>query len=106
MGVMEAAAKPQGHIALTPSQRQAVRAIAERHGGRNIRIFGSRSRGEASPSSDLDLLVDMREGSSLLDLIGLKYDIEEALHLEIDVVTEAGLSRHLKDQVLREAVSL
>jgi predicted nucleotidyltransferase len=48
----------------------------------------------------------MSKGSSLLDLIGLKYDIEEALDLEIDVVTEAGLSRHLKDQVLREAVSL
>jgi predicted nucleotidyltransferase len=83
-----------------------VRAIAERHGAGNIRIFGSRSRGGAGPSSDLDLLVDMRKGSSLLDLIGLKYDIEEALELEIDVVTEAGLSRHLKDQVLREAVSI
>ena len=83
-----------------------MRAIAERHGGRNLRVFGSRSRGEANPSSDLDLLVDMRKGSSLLDLIGLKNDIEEALGLEIDVVTEAGLSRHLKDQILREAVSL
>lgn len=103
---MAIAAKPQGHVALTPRQRQAVLAIAERHGAGNIRIFGSRSRGEADPSSDLDLLVDMRSGRSLLDLIGLKYDIEEALDLEIDVVTEAGLSRHLKDQVLREAVSL
>ncbi len=103
---MATAAKPQGHGALSPSQRQAVRAIAERHGAGNIRIFGSRSRGEASSSSDLDLLVDMSKGSSLLDLIGLKYDIEEALDLQIDVVTEAGLSRHLKDHVLREAVSL
>lgn len=103
---MATAAKPQGHIALTPSQRQVVRAIAERHGAGNIRIFGSRSRGEAGTSSDLDLLVDMSSGSSLLNLIGLKYDIEDALDLEIDVVTEAGLSRHLKDQVLREAVPL
>lgn len=103
---MATAAKPQGHSALTPSQCQAVRAIAERRGAGNIRIFGSRSRGEASSSSDLDLLVDMSKGSSLLDLIGLKYDIEDALNLEIDVVTEAGLSRHLRDQILREAVSL
>ena len=48
----------------------------------------------------------MRKGSSLLDLIGPKYDIEEAPGPEINVVTEAGLSRHLKDQVLREAVPL
>jgi len=48
----------------------------------------------------------MKKGSSLLDLIGLKYDIEEALGLEIDVVTEAGLSRHLKDQILGGALTL
>lgn len=103
---MATAAKSETRNALTPGQRQALRAIAERHGGRNVRVFGSRSRGEARPSSDLDLLVDMRRGSSLLDLIGLKYDVEEALGLEIDVVTEAGLSRHLKDQILRQAVPL
>lgn len=83
-----------------------MRVLAERHGGRNIRIFGSRGRGDADTSSDLDLLVDMNEGSSLLDLIGLKNDIEDALGIKVDVVTEAGLSRHLKNRVLHEAVSL
>ena len=103
---MATAAKSDKSRALTPSQRQTVRTLAERHGGGNIRVFGSRGREEANSPSDLDLLVDMREGSSLLDLIGLKNDIEDALGLEVDVVTEAGLSRHLKSHVLREAVSL
>lgn len=90
--------------ALTPSQREAVRNLAIRHGGSNVRVFGSRARGEAGPASDIDLLVDMVAKSSLLDLIALKYDVEDELGIEVDVVTEAGLSRHLKDKVLREAV--
>ncbi|MBK8293431.1 MAG: nucleotidyltransferase family protein [Solirubrobacterales bacterium] len=103
---MATVAKSERSGALTPSQSQIVRELAERHGSRNIRVFGSRGRGEADPSSDLDLLVDMKKGSSLLDLIALKNDIEDALGIEVDLVTEAGLSRHLKDQVLREAVPL
>ena len=94
----------KSYQALTSSQREAVRELAARHGGVNVRIFGSRARGEAGPSSDIDLLVDMSAKSSLLDLIAIKYDAEDELGLEVDVVTEAGLSRHLKDQVLREAV--
>ena len=90
--------------ALTFSQREAVRELAAHHGGSNVRIFGSRARGDAGPSSDIDLLVDMNAKSSLLDLIAIKQDVEDELGFEVDVVTEAGLSRHLKDQVLREAV--
>ena len=97
-------AEAKAFEALTLSQREAVRELVAHHGGSNVRIFGSRARGEAGPSSDIDLLVDMSAKSSLLDLIAIKHDAEDELGLEVDVVTEAGLSRHLKDQVLREAV--
>lgn len=97
-------AKAEADHALTQDQRDALRRLAKAHGGSNLRIFGSRARGEAGPSSDVDLLVDMATERSLLDLIAIKHDVEDELGIEVDVVTEAGLSRHLKDRVLREAV--
>lgn len=91
-------------LSLTRRQRESVRRLAEAHGGSNVRVFGSRARREAGPDSDIDLLVDMSADSSLLDLIAIKYDVEDELGFEVDVVTEKGLSRHLRDEVLREAV--
>ncbi|MBS1863134.1 MAG: nucleotidyltransferase family protein [Actinobacteria bacterium] len=76
------------------------------HGARNVRVFGSVGRGEASRSSDLDLLVDMSEGRSLFDLVALGDDLEEALGVVVDVVTEKSLSPYLRDRILAEAVSL
>ena len=66
-------------------------SLAERRGARNIRVFGSVARGEAGPESDLDLLVEMEPGRSLLDHIALIQDLEEVLGCRVDVVTEAGL---------------
>ena len=80
--------------------------IAAAHGARNVRIFGSVVRGESNDSSDLDLLVDMAEGRSLLDLVALGDDLEQALGVAVDVVTEKSLSPYLRDRILAEAVSL
>lgn len=91
---------------LAPREREEVNRIAAAHGARNIRVFGSVGRGEASSSSDLDLLVDMAEGRSLLDLVAFGDDLEEALGVAVDVVTEKSLSPYLRDRILAEAVSL
>jgi predicted nucleotidyltransferase len=80
--------------------------IAAAHGAAQVRVFGSRARGEAREQSDLDLLVTLESGRSLLDLVAIKQDLEEALHLQVDVVTERGLSPHMRDAVLAEAVRL
>lgn len=64
---------------------------------------GSRARGDAGPESDLDLLVTMDPGRSLLDLVAIKQDLEDLLHYTVDVVTENGLSPYLRDGVLAEA---
>ena len=80
--------------------------IAAAHGARNVRVFGSVVRGESTDSSDLDLLVDMAVGRSLLDLVALGDDLEEALGVAVDVVTEKSLSPYLRDRILAEAVSL
>jgi uncharacterized protein len=86
--------------------REDISRIASRHGARNLRVFGSVPRGEAGDSSDLDLLVDMAEGRSLFDLVALSDDLEDALGVEVDVVTEGGLSPYLRDRILAEAVAL
>jgi uncharacterized protein len=70
-----------------PGERRDINRIAAAHGARNVRLFGSDRRGESSASSDLDLLVDMSEGRSLLDLVALGDDLEEALGRAVDVVT-------------------
>ncbi len=53
-------------------QSEVIRSVAAKHGARNVRVFGSRARGTASADSDLDLLVEMDKGRSLLDLIELE----------------------------------
>lgn len=71
-----------------------------------MRVFGSQARGEAGVGSDLDLLVTLAEGRSLLDLVGLKQDLEDLMHRSVDVVTEQALSPYLRDRILSQAVPL
>lgn len=87
-------------------RRADIIAIAARHGARSVRVFGSVARGDAREDSDIDLLVDLEPGRSLLDLIAIKQDLEDALKAPVDVVTEASLSPYLRQQVLEEAVTL
>ena len=63
-------------------------------------------RGEASPESDVDFLVEMERGRSLLDLVGLWQDLEELLSCKVDVLTDGGLSPYLKDRIHAEAIPL
>lgn len=86
--------------------RAEILDVAVRHGARDVRVFGSLARGEGSEGSDLDLLVKLGEGRSLLDLVGLKQDLEDLLHRPVDVVTEKALSPYLRERVLSEAIPL
>ncbi len=74
-------------------KREEILRIAARHGAHNIRIFGSVARGEADSESDLDLLVEMEPGRSLLDMCGLLMDLQDLLGCRVDVVTEKGLRK-------------
>ena len=86
--------------------RDEILSIAQSHGARVVEVFGSRARGQARPDSDLDLLVTLEPGRSLLDLVAIKQDIEDLLGLNVDVLTPASVSPYLRDRVLREAVPL
>lgn len=91
---------------LLQSKRQDILRIAEQHGARNVRIFGSVARGEARPDSDLDFLVEMEEGRSLLDHVMLQLELEGLLGRTVDVVTERSLYWLLRRRILNEAKPL
>jgi len=91
--------KIQGH-------RQEILGLAQKYGARNVRIFGSVARGDEREDSDIDVLVDLESGRSLLDLGGLLMDLRELLGCRVDVVTTKGLRERIRSRVLREAVSL
>jgi predicted nucleotidyltransferase len=88
------------------TKREAILRIAAQHGAGNVRVFGSVARGEAGPTSDVDLLITLEPGRSLLDLIAIKQDLEDLLGRPVDVMTEAALSPYIRDDVLKAAVDL
>jgi predicted nucleotidyltransferase len=88
------------------AHREEIRRIAEIHGARNVRLFGSVARGEDDASSDVDLLVDLDPGRGLLDLGGLLMDLRDLLQARVDVATPALLKARIRDRILREAVAL
>lgn len=91
---------------LLQEKREDILRLAREHGAYNVRVFGSVARGEADEASDIDLLVDMEKGRSLLDMGGLLMDLQDLLGRDVDVVTEQGLRSRIKEHILREAVAL
>lgn len=87
-------------------RRDEILSLAARRGAFNVRVFGSAARGEADARSDVDFLVDLEPGRSLLDLGGLLVDLEKLLGCKVDVVTEKGLRERIRERVLNEAISL
>ena len=88
---------------LLRKKRDAMIALAAKHGAQNLRIFGSVARGESAAESDVDLLVKMEEGRSLLDLSALVLDLQDLLGVKVDVVSEDGLYWLLRRRILKEA---
>lgn len=90
--------------AVLAEKRDDVLRIAAKYGAHHVRVFGSVAGGEADAQSDVDFLVDLEAGRSLLDLGGLQYELEPLLHCPVDVVTERGLKARIRERALREAI--
>lgn len=87
--------------------REQLLAIAEKHGATHLRVFGSVARGDAQETSDVDFLVKWDYARvSAWGGVGLDIELSELLGCRVDVVSENGLSDHLKDEILSEAVPL
>jgi len=91
---------------LLQTKRKKILQIAARHGARKVRIFGSVARGEARRGSDIDFLVEMDEGRSLLDHAALILDLERLLKRPVDVASERGLRPPVRKEVLKDAIAL
>ncbi|MHB8289403.1 MAG: nucleotidyltransferase family protein [Acidimicrobiales bacterium] len=88
------------------AQREVILTAARRHGARNVRVFGSVARGEATAGSDVDLLVDFGPGRSLFDLVRLIDELHMVVGRSVDVVTEEELRPRNRDAILADARSL
>jgi predicted nucleotidyltransferase/DNA-binding XRE family transcriptional regulator len=87
-------------------RRRRLLDAAERHGVGHLRAFGSLARGEATAESDVDLLVDLKPGRTLLDLAAFRREAGEILDLPVDVATADMLKTRIRDEVLGEALPL
>jgi uncharacterized protein len=87
-------------------QRRRLLEAADRHGVGHLQAFGSLARGDAKAESDVDLLVDLKAGYTLLDLAAFRREAAEILDLPVDVATADMLKERIRDEVLSEALPL
>lgn len=77
-----------------------IEPILKRHGVKRAALFGSFARGEERSDSDVDILVELREGSTLLDLAGLQLELRETLGRNVDVVSYNAISPYRREYIL------
>ena len=87
-------------------KRTEILRIAAQNGVQRLRVFGSVARGTDDAQSDIDFLVELAPNRSLLDLGNFLYEVRSLLGKEVDVVTEKGLQRRIRERVLSEAIDL
>jgi predicted nucleotidyltransferase len=85
---------------------EEILRVAKSHGAITVKVFGSWARGDARPDSDLDLLVTVGPGTSLLDVIAMQQDLEDLLAVPVEILTEPALHPLLRDSILAEAKAL
>ena len=88
------------------SLRAQIVKIAEQHGATDLRVFGSVARRTSDENSDIDFLVRLRPGTTLLDQAALVRELEALLGSKVDVVSERGLRERVRENILREAIAL
>jgi hypothetical protein len=88
---------------LLAARREEILRIADRHGARDVRVFGSVVRGQATQESDIDLLVSTPGQASPWFPAGLVEDLEQLLGRKVQVVTEGSLYWLLRRRILKEA---
>ena len=86
--------------------KERIIPILQRYGIKKAAIFGSLAKGEAKTSSDVDILVEIKSDMSLLDFIGIKIELEEALKMKVDLVEYDTIKPLIKEKILSEQVAI
>lgn len=91
---------------LLAARRDEIIRLAARHGARNVRAYGSIVRGDARSDSDVDIIVDLEPGRTLLDLGGLQMDLQDLLGRPVDLKTTSSLRADVRERVAVQAIAL
>ena len=92
--------------AATVEIQEKILPVLWRHGIKRAGMFGSFARGEATPESDVDILIELDRQASLLDFIGIKLELEDVLGRSVDLVEYAAIKPRLRDRILRDEVPI
>jgi predicted nucleotidyltransferase/DNA-binding XRE family transcriptional regulator len=86
--------------------RKALIDAAHTAGASNLRVFGSVARGEDGPDSDVDLLVDLPDNTSLFAVLALEGTLERILRVNVDLAPASSLKPRVRAEALADAVAL
>jgi predicted nucleotidyltransferase len=104
---MSEAIKSAPTLEMLRARRDEILALAKRYGAYNVRVFGSVARGDATPESDIDFLVNFQDGASLYDLSGLRLDLIALLGCQVDVTEDhPHMKERFRARILRDVVAL
>jgi uncharacterized protein len=87
-------------------KRDEILRLAEKRGAFNLRVFGSVARGDARPDSDVDIMAEWRESTSIFDVAGLWAELQELLERKVDLVSTKGLKDYVRPSAIRDAIDL
>lgn len=98
--------KPPPTLDQLRARRDEILAVAAKHGAYNVRVVGSVARGEATPESDVDLLLTIPGRRSIFELVGLWMDLEELLNCAVSIIPDNVENENFMNSVLEDAVNL
>lgn len=96
------ALEPMEHVDELAQIKSQIIQILEKHDIRRASLFGSMVTGRFTDKSDVDLLIEPKEGWSLLDLAGIKIELEEKLGRKVDILTYSAIHPLIRDRILEE----
>ena len=91
---------------LRKKHKKDILAITDKYGVTNVRVFGSVVRGEATKNSDLDLLATYPEKLSLMDLVGMEYEIQDEIGMPVEVISDEAINKFMKERIMSDAKPL
>jgi predicted nucleotidyltransferase len=86
--------------------KEKITPILQQYGITKAAIFGSLAKGEAKTSSDIDILVEIKSDMSLLDFVGMKLELEEAINRKVDLVEYETIKPLIREKILSEQVAI
>jgi uncharacterized protein len=86
--------------------KAAIKPILIRHHVKRAGIFGSMAKGNATSKSDIDILVELGDEISLLEFVGIKYELEDLLGRKVDLVEYQAVKPRLKNRIMSEEIRI